>query len=112
MKTTFHAPQKNILKLVSKSNIKKIVILALATIIFTSCTDNENTTAIPPTAAAFKGITQSGIKKNTQNFTATAGAGVITLTSAKGVVITLNGNALTKNGNPVTGAIDIKFIEL
>ena len=65
MKTTFHAPQKNILKLVSKSNIKKIVILALATIIFTSCTDNENTTAIPPTAAAFKGITQSGIKKNT-----------------------------------------------
>lgn len=112
MKTTFHAPQKNILKLVSKSNIKKIVILALATIIFTSCTDNENTTAIPPTAAAFKGITQSGIKKNTQNFTATAGAGVITLTSAKGVVITLNGNALTKNGNPVTGAIDIAFIEL
>ena len=95
-----------------KSNLKNIGLLALATIIFTSCTDNENTTAIPPTAAAFKGITQSGIKKNTQNFTATAGAGVITLTSAKGVVITLNGNALTKNGNPVTGAIDITFIEL
>jgi hypothetical protein len=95
-----------------KSNLKNIGILALATIIFASCTNNENTTPLPPSAAAYKGINENGLKKNTQNFTATAGAGVITLTSAKGVVITLNGNALTKNGNPVTGAIDIKFIEL
>lgn len=95
-----------------KTNLKKIELLALATIFFTSCTNNENLDPIPPTATAFKAITQSGIKKNTQNFTATAGAGTITLTSAKGVVITLNGNALTKNGNPVTGAIDITFIEL
>jgi hypothetical protein len=95
-----------------KTNFKTIGLLALATILFASCTNNENTTPIPPTAAAFKGITENGLKKNTQSFTATAGAGVITLTSAKGVVITLNGNALTKNGNPVTGAIDITFIEL
>jgi hypothetical protein len=95
-----------------KSNLKNIGLLALATIIFASCTNNENTTPIPPTAAAYKGIQENGLKKNTQSFTATAGAGVITLTSAKGVVITLNGNALTKNGNPVTGAIDITFVEL
>jgi hypothetical protein len=95
-----------------KTNLKNIGLLALATIFFASCTDNENTTPTPPSSAAFKAITQSGIKKNTQNFTATAGAGVITLTSAKGVIIKLDGNALTKNGNPVTGAIDITFIEL
>jgi hypothetical protein len=95
-----------------KSNLKNIGLLALATIFFTSCTNNENLDPIPPTATAFKAITQSGIKKNTQNFTATAGAGTITLTSAKGVSIILNGNALTKNGSPVTGAIDITFIEL
>lgn len=95
-----------------KTNLKNIGLLALATIIFASCTDNENTTPTPPSSAAFKSITQSGIKKNTQNFTATAGAGIITLTSAKGVIIKLDGNALTKNGNPVTGAIDITFIEL
>jgi hypothetical protein len=95
-----------------KNQIKNIGLLALATIFFASCTNNDNLDPIPPTASAFKGITQSGIKKNTQNFTATGGAGTITLTSAKGVVITLNGNALTKNGNPVTGAIDITFIEL
>lgn len=95
-----------------KTNLKNIGLLALATIFFTSCTNNEDLAPIPPTAAAFKAITQSGIKKNTQNFTATAGAGTITLTSAKGVSIILNGNALTKNGNPVTGPIDITFIEL
>lgn len=95
-----------------KSNFKNIGLLALATIIFTSCTNNEDSTPILPTAGSFFGIKEQGIKSHTQSFTATAGAGVITLTSAKGVVITLNGNALTKNGNPVTGAIDIKFIEL
>lgn len=95
-----------------KTNLKKIGLLALATIVFSSCTNNDTPTPTPATAAAFKGIKESGLKKNTQSFTATAGAGVITLTSAKGVVITLNGNALTKNGNPVTGVIDITFIEL
>ena len=95
-----------------KTNIKKFGLLALASIVFASCTDNENSTPMPPSALAFKGITENGLKKNTQKFTATAGTGTITLTSAKGVVITLNGNALTKNGNPVTGAIDITFIEL
>ncbi|WP_246020705.1 hypothetical protein [Flavobacterium humi] len=52
------------------------------------------------------------LQNQTQTFTATAGSGTINLTSAHGVQISLNGNDLTKNGNPVTGAIDIKFIEL
>ena len=94
-----------------KSNLKNIGLLALATLVFASCT-NTDTTSAPPTAAAFFAIKENGVKKNTQSFTATAGTGVITLTSAKGVTITLNGNTLTKNGNPVTGAIDITFIEL
>jgi hypothetical protein len=34
------------------------------------------------------------------------------LTSAKGVSITINGNALTKNGSPVTGPIDITYVEI
>lgn len=94
-----------------KTNLKNIGLLALASILFASCTSNSETTPTP-TAAAFKGINEAGIKKNTQNFTATAGAGTISLTSAKGVTIKLNGNALIKNGLPVTGAIDIQFIEL
>lgn len=65
-----------------------------------------------PSTAVFKGIQENGLKTNTQNFTATAGADTITLTSAKGVVIKLNGNALTKNGNPVIWVIYIEFVEL
>lgn len=94
------------------TNLKNIGLLALAAIIFASCTNNEEIAPMPPSASAFKGITENGLKKNTQNFSATAGTGVITLTSAKGVIIKLDGNALTKNGNPVTGVIDITFVEL
>lgn len=94
------------------TNLKNIGLFALAAIIFASCTNNEEIAPMPPSASAFKGITENGLKKNTQNFSATAGTGVITLTSAKGVIIKLDGNALTKNGNPVTGAIDITFVEL
>lgn len=93
-------------------NLKNIGLVALASIAFASCTNNEDTTPIPPSEAAFFAIKEQGVKTNTQNFTATAGTGTITLTSAKGVIISLNGNTLTKNGNPVTGAIDITFIEL
>jgi hypothetical protein len=95
-----------------KTNLKNIGLVALATLLFVSCTSTDEPTIIPPTAAAFKGINEAGIKKNTQNFTATAGSGIITLTSAKGVVINFNGDCLTKNGNPVTGAIDVEFVEL
>jgi hypothetical protein len=95
-----------------KSNLKNIGLLALATLVFASCTNNEDRTPMPPSAASFIAIKEQGVKTNTQSFTATAGVGTITLTSAKGVTIKLDGNALTKNGNPVTGAIDIKFIEL
>src|SRR4051812_5459606 len=99
-----------------KSNLKNIALLVFATLSIVSCDNNDdndtNNLVLPPSTAEFKGIQESGIKKNTQNFTATAGAGVITVTSAKGVVLNINGNTLTKNGNPVTGAIDIEYIEL
>lgn len=94
-----------------KTNLKKIGLLFLATMSLVSCT-NDTTNDSVPTAANFYAIKEQGVKNVTQNFTATAGNGLITLTSAKGVVITLNGNALTKNGNPVTGAIEITYIEL
>ncbi|MEO7977346.1 hypothetical protein [Flavobacterium sp.] len=97
------------------TNFKKIGLLFLALATFASCDDNdgENETMItPPTAAAFKGINEAGIKKNTQNFTVTAGAGLVTFTSAKGVKVNINGDCLTKNGVAVTGAVNIEYIEL
>jgi FlaG/FlaF family flagellin (archaellin) len=96
------------------TNFKTISLLFLVLISFVSCdnSDGDDIVLSPPTAAAFKGITEKGIKKNTQNFTLTAGTGMVTLTSAKGVKLNINGNCLTKNGNPVTGTVDIEYIEL
>ncbi|PTT11614.1 hypothetical protein DBR27_06065 [Flavobacterium sp. HMWF030] len=97
------------------TNFKKIGVLFLSIITFASCDntdDNNNNFVLPPTAAAFKSISEKGIKKNTQNFTITAGTGVVTITSAKGVKLNINGDCLTKNGVAVTGAVDIEFIEL
>ncbi|WP_316636201.1 hypothetical protein [uncultured Flavobacterium sp.] len=97
------------------TNFKKIGLLFLLVIAFASCSttdDGSNNLVLPPTGAAFKSINEKGIKKNTQNFTITAGTGVITITSAKGVKLNINGDCLTKNGVPVTGVVDIEYIEL
>ncbi len=97
------------------TNFKKIGLLFLLLISFVSCDtsdgDDQNI-ILPPTASAFKSISEKGLKKNTQNFTITAGTGAVTLTSAKGVKLTLNGDCLTKNGSPVTGQVDIEYVEL
>ncbi|WJS95983.1 hypothetical protein NYQ10_05880 [Flavobacterium johnsoniae] len=97
-----------------KTNFKKIGLLILAMTTFASCdnTDGDDIKLSPPTAAAFKSISEKGLKRNTQNFTMTAGNGVVTLTSAKGVKLYINGDCLTKNGNAVTGQVDIEFVEL
>ena len=97
------------------TKFKTISLLFLLVITLISCdtsSDGDDIIISPPTAAAFKSISSKGVKRNTQNFTITAGAGVVTFTSAKGVKVNINGNCLTKNGNPVTGTVDIEYIEL
>lgn len=94
-----------------KSNFKKIGILALATLSLIGC-NNEETNNNPATASEFTALRKAALDAQTQKFTATAGEGLITLTSNKGVTIKINGNCLIKNGNPVTGAIAIEFVEL
>jgi hypothetical protein len=101
-----------------KKNLRTLGILAAGIMAFSSCTKNEggtdsNPVAInPATAASFFAIKEQGVKNNIQNFTMTAGTGVITLTSKKGVKIKINGDCLTKAGVPVTGEVDILFVEL
>ena len=97
-------------------NLKNTGLLLLGVICITSCSNNDDSSVepikLPPSSQAFQSIRTAALANKTQSFTATAGTGMIVLTSAKGVTITLNGNALTKNGNAVTGAIDINFVEL
>ncbi|MCD0469643.1 hypothetical protein [Flavobacterium sp. JAS] len=97
------------------THFKKIGLLFLLVITFASCStsdEGDNNLVLPPTAAAFKSISSKGVTKITQKFTITAGTGVVTITSAKGVKLNINGDCLTKNGVAVTGAVDIEYIEL
>jgi hypothetical protein len=98
------------------TNFKTIGLLFLLLVSFVSCDtsdgDDTGNVILPPTSAAFKSISEKGVKRNTQNFTITAGDGMVTLTSAKGVKLHINGNCLTKNGNAVTGEVNIEYIEL
>lgn len=94
-----------------RTNFKTIGLLFLAAISFVSCNDEE-TVETPATAAEFANIRQVALDKITQKFTMTAENGVKTFTSEKGVKITINGNCLTKDGNPVTGEVKIEYAEL
>jgi hypothetical protein len=100
-----------------KKNLRTLGILAVGIMTFASCTKNEGgtdspNTITPATAASFIAIKEQGVKSNVQNFTMTAGTGVITLTSKKGVQIKINGNALTKAGVAVTGDVKIEYMEI
>ncbi|MBZ4042785.1 hypothetical protein [Flavobacterium hibisci] len=95
------------------TNFRKIGLLFLALAAFASCDDSEGDNKVtPPSASEFAAVRDNALAGKTQHFTATAGDGTITITSAKGVKLNINGNCLTKNGNAVTGAIDIEFVEL
>jgi hypothetical protein len=97
------------------THFKKTGLLFLFLITFMSCDNSDgddNNLVLPPSGAAFKSISEKGVSANKQKFTIMAGDGLKTITSAKGVKLNINGDCLTKNGVPVTGSIDIEYIEL
>ncbi|MBP0904694.1 hypothetical protein ACFSKN_10580 [Mariniflexile gromovii] len=95
-------------------NLKHILGTLLVTaLVFTSCTKNDNDDlVIPATAEEFNAIKDQALENITQNFQFNAEDGSTTFTSENGVEITINGSCLTKNGNAVTGVVDIEFVEI
>ena len=93
-------------------NLKNIGLVVLATLALTSCSKDDNNQNLLPSASEFGAVRQIAIDNRIQHFTMTAEAGIATFTSTNGVAITLNGNGLRKNGNPVTGVVNIDYIEL
>ncbi|HJR99374.1 MAG TPA: hypothetical protein VJ780_00450, partial [Flavobacterium sp.] len=93
-------------------NFKTIGLLFLVAVSLISCDDSDDNQQMPATAAEFADVRQSALDKITQEFTITAEDGATTLTSENGVKITINGNCLTKDGNPVTGDVDIEYVEI
>lgn len=100
-------------------NLKTVFGTLLMTLtLLTSCEtkddgDNDFNNAVDiATAQEFKNIKDIALANLTQNFSFNADDGNITLTSANGVQININGNCLTLNGNPVTGQVQLEYVEL
>ena len=97
------------------NSLKNISFLLLASIALTSCSTDNNIQVTEPTipsAQAFSNLQTAALNSVTQSFTMTAENGLATFTSTKGVTIKLNGLGLRKNGNPVTGLVDVQYSEI
>ncbi len=96
--------------------INFISLFATMALVFTSCDvsdDNDNDlTLLPPTAAEFNNLREEALASRTQDFQIDAADGSVELFSENGVRITLDGGCMTNNGDPVTGMIDVEFVEL
>lgn len=95
-----------------KTNMKFIKVLALSilTVVFVGCKDDDEPDI--PNAAEFDQVQDIALAAETQTFTIDASAGTVQVTSEAGVVLTINGAALTKNGSPVTGNVTVEFVEI
>lgn len=94
-----------------KSIINIIGGIIMTALMLISCNPNDET-KLPATPQEFAAIKQAAIDDLTQQFQFDVADGNITLTSAKGVEININANCLTLNGNPVTGMVDLEYVEL
>jgi len=96
--------------------LKTIFGILFLSILFASCQTSDDSDIIisnpVPSAQDFSNIIQQALENQTQNFRFNGDDGNITLTSIKGVQIIINTNCLTLNGDPVTGTVDLEYVEL
>jgi uncharacterized lipoprotein YajG len=97
--------------------LKNITLVLAAALTLASCSKDDNNLPIDnpkplPTAASFAALKEKSLENLKQKFTLTAEDGVTTLTSAKGVKLTIDGSCLRKNGNAVTGAVNVEITEI
>lgn len=97
-------------------NLKHTFTLLVTTLLLiTSCSKdddgNDQNQFTPPTAAAFKALQEQAFNNLKQFATFNAEDG-ITFESAAGVTLTILGNCLSLNGNTVTGAVELEFVEI
>jgi hypothetical protein len=99
-------------------NLKSIALLFVGAISMTSCTNNDTPTSstetpvVAATPTEFAAVRTEALTNLTQKFTVTQATGTATVTTDKGVKISINRDALRKNGVAVTGPINIEYAEL
>ena len=90
--------------------------LLMTTLLFTSCntTDDSDFEFSNPVATAqeFSNIKEEALANQTQDFQFDTDDVSISLTSDNGVQININASCLTLDGNPVTGIVDVEYVEL
>lgn len=79
-----------------------------------SCTDMDDKIVVEQiqNSAVFYNLFTTELENQTQTFHMDAEDGYVTFTSAHGVELSIDGDCLKLNGLPVTGAVDIEFVEL
>lgn len=92
--------------------VKNIFFTALAFAV--SCSNDETTereTPVRPTPEAFAQLKTASLENKVQEFEFDA-AQTGFFTTENGVMFVINGNCLSRNGNPVTGMVDVQVVEL
>lgn len=116
MKTTMQSHNFKFIKNVNKNTKKLLGTLLMASLLFSSCDTNDDVDYVPapdrPSAQEFANIREQALENVTQHFQFNADDGLISLTSDNGVTISINGNCLTKNGNAVSGTVDLEYVEV
>ncbi len=92
-----------------KYSLAIFALIALLSAAFQSC---NKETPLNPSAQEFKNIREIALENIKQVFNFQAEDGAVTFTSEKGVKLTINGNCLTRNGNPVSGPVKLEFAEM
>ena len=114
MKTTTNTINNIATKTVSTRFINKLAIKAFILFLSTgslfSCKKSEPTQQLP-TAASLNNLFDANLNNIKQTATFDA-ATTFVFTSSQGTEITIDGSCLRKNGNPVTGNVELEFVEL
>lgn len=104
-------------RILGKKLLSILSLFVMSLLLVTSCNPNDDNDSLgyyetPPTAQAFKNIRNIALNNHTQLFTFNADDGYISLISDHGVEIKINANCLTDNGNPVSGEVDLEYVEI
>lgn len=105
---------KNLNKITKfKNYVKTFSLVIIVSVSLQSCNKDEYTVIGDglPTTAGLNNLYDGKLASITtiQTFDAST---TLNYTSPKGVKLTINGSCLRKNGNPVTGEVKVKYIEL
>ena len=96
-----------------QNRIKDLILLSFSLLVLQSCNKDEYEVIGDnlPSATSVNNLFDIGLSSKIQVATFDASTTYL-FTSEKGVKLTINGSCLRKNGNPVTGQVKLKFIEI